>query len=101
MSAARPLLQPDALPLTPPALALPRPSPPPQCFWPAAPHFLRPVKGRYTFANMHALGLTNVLCAWVRPDVSLSLGVGALRCARLARLAGCMPAAGAHPDQPN
>jgi hypothetical protein len=24
------------------------------------------VHGRYTFANLHALGLTGVLCAWVR-----------------------------------
>lgn len=35
-------------------------------FWPADAHFLRPVHGRYTFANLHALGLTGVLCAWVR-----------------------------------
>ena len=35
-------------------------------FWPTDAHFLRPVHGRYTFANLHALGLTGVLCAWVR-----------------------------------
>ena len=28
----------------------------------------------YTFANLHALGVPNVLCAWVRPHVSLGLG---------------------------
>eukprot|EP00887_Chlorella_sp_A99_P004508 scaffold34.g4508.t1 len=36
----------------------------PKRFWPETPHFLRPVTGRYTYANMHALGLENVLCAW-------------------------------------
>lgn len=41
-----------------------------QAFWPEQPHFLRPTTGRYTFANMHALGVTNVLSAWVRPAVS-------------------------------
>lgn len=38
-----------------------------QVFWPEEQHFLRPVRGRYTFANLHALGVGNVLCAWVRP----------------------------------
>ncbi|KAL4436382.1 hypothetical protein ABPG77_009944 [Micractinium sp. CCAP 211/92] len=38
-----------------------------QVFWPEGQHFLRPVKGRYTFANLHGLGVGNVLCAWVRP----------------------------------
>jgi hypothetical protein len=27
-------------------------------FWPTDAHFLRPVHGRYTFANLHALGNT-------------------------------------------
>jgi hypothetical protein len=31
-------------------------------------YFLRPASGRYTFANLHALGVERVLCAWVRPD---------------------------------
>ena len=39
---------------------------PADVFWPEDAHFLRPVRGRYTFANLHALGLTGVLCAWVR-----------------------------------
>ena len=41
-----------------------------QRFWGEQPHFLRPVQGRYTFANMDALGIDNTLCAWVRPAVS-------------------------------
>lgn len=36
-------------------------------FWPENTHFLRPVFGNYTFANLHALMGNNVLCAWVRP----------------------------------
>ncbi len=36
-------------------------------FWPETPHFLRPLSGDYTFANVHALGVPNTLCAWVRP----------------------------------
>ncbi|KAL4530257.1 hypothetical protein Ndes2437B_g03764 [Nannochloris sp. 'desiccata'] len=36
-------------------------------FWPETPHFLRPLSGDYTFANVHALGVPNALCAWVRP----------------------------------
>ena len=40
-----------------------------QVFWPATQHFLRPVTGHYTFSNVHAMGVTNVLCAWVRPEV--------------------------------
>lgn len=40
-----------------------------QVFWPEGPHFLRPLHGRYTFSNLHALGVENVLCAWVRPQV--------------------------------
>jgi len=39
----------------------------PRVFWDAKSHFLRPVSGDYTFANNHALGVKNVLCAWVRP----------------------------------
>ncbi|KAL4420498.1 hypothetical protein ABPG75_010154 [Micractinium tetrahymenae] len=38
-----------------------------EVFWPEGQHFLRPVDGRYTYANLHALGVGNVLCAWVRP----------------------------------
>uniref|UniRef100_A0A061R8Y1 N1-acetylpolyamine oxidase n=1 Tax=Tetraselmis sp. GSL018 TaxID=582737 RepID=A0A061R8Y1_9CHLO len=37
-------------------------------FWPEDVHFLRPVLGRYTFANLHALGVDRVLCAWIRPE---------------------------------
>jgi len=37
-------------------------------FWPTGHHFLRPVFGKYTFANLHALLDNNVLCAWVRPS---------------------------------
>lgn len=117
---------PAALPCPPPALRLawrplrwapfpphsgcpaPLPAPPSvQCFWPAAPHFLRPVSGRYTFANMHALGVTNVLCAWVRPDVSwrgscgcpramlgVAPGAGGAAGARLGRVGGASRAAG-------
>merc|ERR1711865_909235 len=36
-------------------------------FWPTGHHFLRPVFGKYTFANLHALLDNHVLCAWVRP----------------------------------
>ncbi|EFN52584.1 hypothetical protein CHLNCDRAFT_138597 [Chlorella variabilis] len=39
-----------------------------EVFWPEGPHFLRPLHGRYTFSNLHALGVENVLCAWVRPQ---------------------------------
>jgi len=42
----------------------------PAAFWPADPHFLRPLAGRYTYINLHALGVPNVLCAWIRPHVS-------------------------------
>lgn len=55
---------------------------PSQVFWPAEQHFLRPVVGHYTFANMHALGVPNVLSAWVRPEVrgrgknECAMGVG-------------------------
>jgi len=37
-------------------------------FWPETIHFLRPLSGDYTFANVHALGVPNTLCAWVRPS---------------------------------
>jgi len=37
-------------------------------FWPEDNHFLRPVSGRFTFANLHALLGNNILCAWVRPS---------------------------------
>jgi len=37
-------------------------------FWPVMNHFLRPVEGNYTFANLHAMLQNNVLCAWVRPN---------------------------------
>jgi hypothetical protein len=37
-------------------------------FWPETTHFLRPISGDYTFANVHALGVPNTLCAWVRPS---------------------------------
>ena len=47
----------------------------PKAFWPAAPHFLRPVSGRYTFANLHALGIDGVLAAWVRPAHVLEVEV--------------------------
>jgi monoamine oxidase len=40
----------------------------PSLFWPADVYFLRPTTGRYTFSNLHALGVERVLCAWVRPD---------------------------------
>jgi monoamine oxidase len=40
----------------------------PALFWPADVYFLRPTLGRYTFSNLHALGVERVLCAWVRPD---------------------------------
>ncbi|KAK3239773.1 hypothetical protein CYMTET_50326 [Cymbomonas tetramitiformis] len=30
-------------------------------------HFLRPITGHYTYVNLHALGVVNVLCAWIRP----------------------------------
>jgi hypothetical protein len=43
---------------------------PPQVFWPEEPHALRPLTGRYTFSNLHALGVGNVLCAWVRPQAT-------------------------------
>lgn len=61
-----------------------------QVFWPAEPHFLRPVEGRYTYANLHALGVQNVLCAWVRPEVRRRCrgGVGATWQACLFR-SGC------------
>ena len=36
-------------------------------FWPTQNHFLRPIFGKYTFANMHAILGNRVLCAWVRP----------------------------------
>lgn len=39
----------------------------PKVFWNDTAHFLRPVAGNYTFANNHALGVKNVLCAWIRP----------------------------------
>jgi len=39
-----------------------------EVFWPVENHFLRPVFGHYTFANMHALHNNKVLCAWVRPS---------------------------------
>lgn len=39
----------------------------PSVFWPENVHFLRPISGRYTFNNLHALGVKNVLNAWVRP----------------------------------
>lgn len=54
-----------------------------QVFWPEEQHFLRPVTGHYTFANMHALGVPNVLSAWVRPEVShFTIGLLALACFR-------------------
>jgi hypothetical protein len=28
---------------------------------------------RYTYINLHALGVPNVLCAWIRPHVRLLL----------------------------
>ncbi len=40
----------------------------PALFWPADVYFLRPAEGRYTFSNLHAMGVERVLCAWVRPD---------------------------------
>jgi hypothetical protein len=40
----------------------------PKVFWDKEAHFLRPMKGRYTFSNNHALGISNILCAWIRPD---------------------------------
>ena len=40
----------------------------PTLFWPGDVYFLRPTLGRYTFSNLHALGVERVLCAWVRPD---------------------------------
>ena len=40
----------------------------PSVFWDRKVHFLRPVGGDYTFANNHALGVSNVLCAWIRPS---------------------------------
>lgn len=43
-----------------------------KAFWPGA-HFLRPLQGRYTYMNLHALGVTGVLCAWVRPHAILEV----------------------------
>jgi monoamine oxidase len=40
----------------------------PSLFWPGDVFFLRPESGRYTYSNLHALGVERVLCAWVRPD---------------------------------
>jgi hypothetical protein len=40
-----------------------------QVFWDEKAHFIRPVTGAFTFFNGHAMGLTNVLSAWVRPEV--------------------------------
>lgn len=62
-----------------------------QVFWPAEQHFLRPVGGRYTFANMHALGVQSVLSAWVRPEVR---GRGSAARARLGGAAASCAAGG-------
>ena len=40
-----------------------------QAFWPEDTHCLRPLTGRYTYSNLHALGVPNVLCACVQPEV--------------------------------
>jgi hypothetical protein len=41
-----------------------------QPFWPLQPQVLRPCAGRYTYLNLHAMGVPNVLCAWVRPEAA-------------------------------
>lgn len=60
-----------------------------QVFWPEGQHFLRPVKGRYTFANLHGLGVGNVLCAWVRPAVSAAPAGFSACCWHQPRQGGC------------